>query len=331
MNLFEFALNYKNHLPDFGAAKIGMVGAGKMAIEHSEVLKNGFRNTDLVAVCSRTDTSAQKIKERFQYRNCYTNIHKMLANHPEINVLIIAVSHEFSYSVLKELIPYKRYMLVEKPIAYTKNESLELLKLSGDHYDKIMVGVNRRFYSTVQNAKLNLLRQGAIRSMLVETNEPLKAYRNRGNYDSWLYDKWFLANSIHLVDLFRFYLGDLKKVLHKRIVPDEGYYALASYEYGEGVLSSTFDSSALSGFKIYGTGVSASFYNDDIGEILYPKKKVKLLSSSMENKFKPGLYNQMNYFLSKVIKNEEISYPASNLSDHCKSIELAIELSTAVH
>lgn len=314
----DFALNKSSQI--FDRITVGMIGAGKMAHVHSKVLKDLFRNVTLKAVVSRSQKSANQLKNEYDYERAYTDIARMLEENPDINALILAISHEHSFEILKQIIPYKKYILAEKPAAFTYLDNLELVKLSKEFSTHVMVAVNRRFYENYNDAYFEHLRRGGISFMNVEINEPIWNYRKRRQFNNWVYDRWPVANSIHFVDLLRHYMGDMKEIKYINKIGQNNIKAYLKLDRGDSFINVMYNSSAPSGIRFFGNGVSADFagYNN----VYYSSKSEALNHSGIENQYKPGIIGQMKYFVNAVVEGTPVNSPASNIEDHGKSIEL---------
>ena len=68
----------------------------------------------------------------------------------KIDFFTVLVSPENNYNVLNELIPLKKPILIEKPIVFSSKKIDELIELNKNYNTKIMVALNRRFYSVFE-------------------------------------------------------------------------------------------------------------------------------------------------------------------------------------
>jgi predicted dehydrogenase len=322
MKLFDYSLNHSNQ--DFTGISVGMIGAGKMAKIHSKVLLKVFKNVKLKAVCSRSIESAKKLSSEFSYEKSYTDIKCMLDENPEINAIILAVSHEQSYVILKELIPYQRYILAEKPASFSYTDNLELVKLAQQFSTEIMVAVNRRFYVNYNDAYFDHLRRGPVKLMHVEVNEPIQNFRSRRHFSNWLYSNWPVANSIHYIDLIRHFMGDLLEIKLIEHLGENDCKAYLKMKNGDAFVNIAYNSAAPSGFRFYGNGISADF--SGLTNLYFPAHSYELNNSQFEEEFKPGIIGQMDYFLNAVLNKSKIQVPASNIEDHGQSINLVEQL-----
>ena len=322
MKLFDYSLNSSNQ--NFTDISVGMIGAGKMAKIHSQALLKVFKNAKLKAVSSRSIESAKKLSAEFNYEKTYTDYKRMLDENPDINAIILAVSHEQSFTILKDLIPYQRYILAEKPAAFSYADNLELVKLAQQFSTEIMVAVNRRFYENYNNAYFDHLRRGGVNFMHVEVNEPIQKFRSRRQFSDWLYANWPVANSIHYIDLIRYFMGNLIEI---KLIEHLGWNDCKAYlkmKNGDAFVNIAYNSAAPSGFRFYGNGISADF--SGFTNIYFPIISTQSNNSLIEEEFKPGIIGQMDYFLNAVLLKSKIQSPASNIEDHGESIKLVYDL-----
>ena len=93
--------------------KIGIIGAGYVAIKHLEVIKK-IKGLKVIAITSRTYKKAEKIAQDFNIRNVFNNINSLIEQ-SKPDALLILVSAENIFEVTKKIIPFKIPFFVEKP------------------------------------------------------------------------------------------------------------------------------------------------------------------------------------------------------------------------
>ena len=201
---------------------------------------------------------------------------------------------------------------------------------------RVMIGVNRRFYSNIQQALLEILHRGPIRGILVETHEHISNFRNRLQFEKWVYDEWMIANSIHAIDMFRRKMlagepAQVQQLTAKNTNGDnKSVTAVLEFENGAiGTFISHFNSGGV-GITVYGDGVTAVLKPMEQGFLYYANGRSVALEVSRDDlTYKPGLYLQNKAFLSSIINETAFPYPASDLADHLKSIRLIEKLQRA--
>ena len=73
-----------------------------------------------------------------------------------------------------------------------------------------MVCFNRRHYSIFKKGIEIINKNGKLLGISIEGHE--RFWKVEQNYSKKIKDKWIYANSIHTIDLLRFFGGDVKKV-----------------------------------------------------------------------------------------------------------------------
>ncbi len=314
-----------------GTIKVCFIGAGKMARLHIDTLKaiDGVR---VVGISSQSGKSGDALAAEYKITKAYTDYHAMIREQ-QPDAILVAVNHAVAFQVYKDVLAYGIPVLLEKPAGYSSAECEQLVEIAEKHGTMNMVAVNRRYYGTVNQALLSVLHFGPVRGLLVEANEPLQSYRSRLQYDTWVYDKWLIANSIHAIDLLRMVGGEVEKVIastaQEGIEPyGDDFNALIRFKSGMvGNFTAHFNSPGGFGIKIYGEGVCADVKPLEQGFVQFNAgRRIKLEESEADTKFKPGLFNQNIAFINAVMTNQAPPFPASDLKDHLKSIGLIEEI-----
>jgi predicted dehydrogenase len=330
IDIREIAINSSNerNLRKYSGLTAIMGGTGKMANYYMPVLEK--LNIKTEAVCSRNLNNAEKFSKKYGIQYFYDDWDLFINNHKSVDLIIIAVSHlNGTELLLKTANKFEGYILVEKPVVIYPND-IARFNLGNIKYNKIIVGVNRRFYTSFNKAKLFFDLNGGINQMIVELYDPLDVYRKRGNYPDEVYNNWLIVNGVHYIDLFRFYLGHFKSIINvtKR---DDFYLVELEFERSIGILIIKYNSGQNSGFKLFNNSYSGEFYNDTLGSIRNSKNLHRLIAENVEIKFKPGIYSQLKYVLDCILHNSEITYPASNLSDHFLTMKMLFDINDRIY
>ncbi len=315
---------------DRGELRVAMLGAGKMARLHFDTLKvmGGVR---LVGLCSRTKATADALAAEYGIERVFQEPSRMLEE-SEPDAVFVAVSHEVTLETCSLVARSGIPCMLEKPVGYTADEVRGLADLAAASGCLTLVGVNRRYFSVVNEALFAVLQQGPIRGVFVEANEPILDYRSRQQFDEWLYDRWMIANSIHGIDLLRMIGGDVAGVhaVKRSVHEPSGDSFSASVEFEDGALGTFvahWNSSRAFGLKIYGCGVTAELLPLDQGFLTYDTgRRVKLRPSWADTEFRPGLYAQNAAFLQAVCESAPPPFPASDVRDNVKTMSLIEQL-----
>ncbi len=310
--------------------RIAVAGAGKMARSHLEVLKQ-LNGVQLVGISSRTKESGQKLANDFPIQNSFQKTEEMIEK-SKPDAIIIAVSHsatvEATTLALKAGIP----CLVEKPAGYNSDEVLSLVKLAEKHNVLNLVALNRRFTGTVLKAYHTITQFGSLRGIQLTCNEPISRIRQSGKFESWICDKWLIANTIHYIDLLRYFGGDIDAIsgFGRSDFEKNGENSSVALKFKDGTLgtfTTHFQSTPGYWLRLFGDNVMIDLSPMEKGQIIIENEKpVPLELEWYDKQFKPGLCSQMVTFLNCLCeKNDDVS-PGSNLPDHLKTIELIEDL-----
>lgn len=182
-----------------------LVGAGEMACEYAKILKSLCCE---FSVIGRGDKSADQFYKKVGIRPIVGGIQSNIHKCPQIfSSAIVAVGVDSIYDTTMALLDAGiKKILVEKPGGVNLEEIRKLHRSSIANGAMLFVGYNRRFYSSVLTAKEMIKGDaGGVESFSFEFTEWSHIVKDLPTNER-IKDKWFLANSTHVVDL-AFYLG----------------------------------------------------------------------------------------------------------------------------
>lgn len=124
---------------------IAIVGLGRMGQIYVR-LANESPITRLVALCGKDEVSTQALAQQ-QGVPGYTsdNIQAMLANHPEIDAVVVASSEWAHVAPVLAALDAGKHVLVEKPMALSPADAAEIVRRAGQAGVKLMVCHSLRF------------------------------------------------------------------------------------------------------------------------------------------------------------------------------------------
>lgn len=194
-----------------------LLGCGRIATRHIDAIQ-ATTGAKLVAVC---DMNFSVAKEKAELANvpAYENYHQMLAEHPEIDVVVIMTpsgSHfEQAMDVLQR---YKKNLLIEKPMVMTLAQGRQLKHAADSNNVKIFPLYQNRYNAAVQRVKKGMQVGGELGKVRVGTVR-VRWCRPQRYYDlspwrgTWAMDGGAMTNQgIHYIDLLRYLCGDVKRV-----------------------------------------------------------------------------------------------------------------------
>jgi len=306
--------------------KIGVIGAGNIAEKHLEVLQT-FSDVELAAICSRGHPRINALADRFAIAETFTDYQKMLDS-VSVDAVFVLVSAMQITTVTAECLKRGIPTLLEKPPGLSAKETESLARIAGETNCINMVALNRRFYSVMQRAREEILKVGPLVSVLVEGPERLAEVKAVGIHPPEIIAGLLFANSIHCIDLLRYFGGDVEHISAISSQWDEeqknSFGALMKFINGAtGHYIAHWMSPASWAVTLYGMGRRVSLNPLEKATLIDSDRSEKVLPvDDVDVKFKPGLYRQNRFFLDAVSERCPVTYPAADLADAVKTMEL---------
>lgn len=192
--------------------KVAIIGCGLIGRKRALALDS---NDILVACCDVNKEVGQKFAKDFncKYYNKYIDL---LAN-SNCDIIIISVVNKFVKNIVLQSLKIGKHILVEKPFGINYQESLKMFNEENDNIVK--VGFNHRFHPAIEKAK-SLIETNTIGKLLI-----IRGYYGHGGRpgmeNEWRSSKELcgggelLDQGVHLIDLSRYFCGNIKKVFGK--------------------------------------------------------------------------------------------------------------------
>lgn len=284
--------------------KVMLFGLGPIGIEYTKIFTDmGYS----VLPVGRSTTGCDTFEEATKLSAVRWDSLE-LENIDIPDIAIVAVGEAQLGSVTNTLIQrgFKR-ILVEKPGGSSYDEIEQLSKLATEHGCDVRVGYNRRFYSSVIRGLEIIKADGGVRTFHFDfsewshTIEPLEK-------EEGVKDRWFIHNSSHIVDM-SFYLGGWPTELTS--ISDK---PMSWHSAGAFVGMGRTDSGAMFTYNSDWVGpgrwgveiVTAShrlIYRPleklQIQEVGTVRTNVEEVDDSLDQKYKPGFYKQVEAFLTQ--------------------------------
>jgi predicted dehydrogenase len=136
-----------------GVLKAAVIGVGAMGQHHARVYDQ-MPATHLVGVADANAEAGERIA-KLRHTVAYADYHRLL-DEAEPDVVTVAVPTEYHHQVALDALAAGCHVLIEKPIAATEDQALELIERAGALGRKLMVGHIVRFDPAVQALKARL-------------------------------------------------------------------------------------------------------------------------------------------------------------------------------
>ena len=124
--------------------KVGVVGLGWVTQVFHVPAMLKLKEAELVAVCDKDRGKARLVGEKIGVKRVYYDIRQMLQDE-EMDALIIATPTDAHVETTLAALEAGKDVLVEKPIARTWSEAVEIARAGKEAKRKVMVGMNHRF------------------------------------------------------------------------------------------------------------------------------------------------------------------------------------------
>lgn len=190
---------------------IGIVGFGLMGKQRASDIKKMQGRHRLVAVADVNNTLAQRHQKEYGY--AILPDWQALVERKDIDAVLVAVPHIFAKDIVIGALARGKHTLCEKPMGRNAYEARQILEAGKRYNRRIEPGFNYRFYPGIQKV-VEVLRQNVLgevthaRCVLGHGGRP-------GMEKEWKMDRELcgggalLDPSIHIIDLFRFLLGEI--------------------------------------------------------------------------------------------------------------------------
>lgn len=196
--------------------KYALIGCGRIATNHIKaVLNNGL---ELVAVCDIVPEHMEILLAKHGLENeasilRYTDYRKLLAQHPELELVAIATESGLHAQIALACIDAGVNVIIEKPIAMCMADADEIIRRSKEKGVTVCACHQNRFNVAVQKTRqaLEAGRFGRLShgSIHVRWNRNKAYYEQAPWRGTWAQDGGCLMNQcIHGIDLLRWMFGN---------------------------------------------------------------------------------------------------------------------------
>lgn len=126
-------------------ARIGIVGLGTIAQTIHLPILTRLSDAEVVAVCDADRSKADFVAGKYGIRRSYGDLGEMLKSEEEIVGIDVCTSTNAHRDAAIAALEAKKDVLVEKPLARTQKEAIEIVAVAKKQGRKLMVGMNNRF------------------------------------------------------------------------------------------------------------------------------------------------------------------------------------------
>ncbi len=302
--------------------RLGIIGCGAIAAHHLKALV-AQQDVQPVAFCNRTRSKAEAMAAPYPNAKIYSD-HRQLLKDGGFDALGVFVNVDQIMPVTLDCLDAKLPLLVEKPIGQDPGESRKLVEKAKKTGSPVMVALNRRFIGPIAKAKAVMAEHGGFSALLVKGHERFDFVKSLNRYSDAQLERWIYLNSIHVIDLLRFFGGDVKSVISMSRHKDRHYHAAISFADGRaGFYEATFNCPEGWAVELFSPKVKATLKPLEKLTLNFPDNKVEEIElDAIDKDYKPGFFLQGKAFVEGV-KTGRFPAPAADLEDAFKSVELA--------
>ena len=210
------------------AYRVALLGVGPMAALHAKAIAE-VPGLDVVSVASRDLTKAQAFAGQHGIANARLT-DDLLAD-PQADALWVVAPCDVMAPLAVRAAALGLPLFLEKPVGLSAAETDQVAaQISVPN----MVGLNRRYYEVIGKARALIEQAGGLRAIEIHMPEDLTRVPP-GKHAPRTLEQWQFANSVHLLDLFRFFGGEAQDVQTMNLmhdVNDRGFNAMLRLENG---------------------------------------------------------------------------------------------------
>ncbi|GAB3035593.1 Gfo/Idh/MocA family protein [Natronobiforma cellulositropha] len=228
--------------------RVGLIGVGGIANHHKPAFERFPDRVQLGGVCDVDEAAAGEFAAAFDVD--HWSDYEVFLEETDVDAVDIPLPHHLHYPVAKAALEAGKHVLVEKPFATSLAECLELVELAEERDCRLMVGQMQRFYPPYRALKEAVDRGdlGAIRHARCDALVNQEDMVPPGH---WLYDGsmsgggGIIGYSVHKLDLLRYLLGDVERVVSWEREVNDAFddaedYSLGLLEFESGTVADFF-------------------------------------------------------------------------------------------
>ncbi|MFW9894515.1 MAG: Gfo/Idh/MocA family protein [Candidatus Thorarchaeota archaeon] len=196
--------------------KVGLVGTGAMGYAHLPAYLKFPNVVELAAICDIKKDSVKRYAKASSVNTIYTDFEKMLKME-DLDAIDICTIHDQHKSQAILAAEAGMHILLEKPMACSMRDCRYMVKATEKAGITFMVAQVLRYLPSSQKV-LELIKNEEIGSISAVQADSILKQSLILPHDHWMFDGnragggVLITLSIHLLDLLRYFIGDVKQV-----------------------------------------------------------------------------------------------------------------------
>ena len=227
--------------------KVGLIGTGGIARRHLAAYLEHPDRVQVTATCDIIESAAQAFAKQAGAKAIYTDYETMLRE-ADIDAVDICTGHAQHAEPTVAAARAGKHVLVEKTMAHTLQGCRDMIDATDDAGVTLMIAQNQRY--TLQSAAVKrLVDAGTLVDIQAVRTHVIMA----GTEKPWMNDfneggRVLMLNTVHFVDLLRYYIGNVKRVtgirksVQSRMANGADDLVAATLEFENGAIGDVFGS-----------------------------------------------------------------------------------------
>lgn len=302
--------------------RIAVVGTGPMAALHIRALR-AVPGLDIVTSVSRDLRRAEAFAKTHAIPAAlgYAEFLQSAGADAIWVVVPAAVVHDVAIELAGKRLP----LFLEKPVGMSVVQTrLARENVAVPH----MIGVNRRFYEVIRKGRQLIEKAGGLTGIEIHMPENIKPLEK--THSRYVLDRWAFGNSIHLIDLLRFFGGEptaVRVAQRTRTWWDRSVVATLELEGGAlGVFHAHWGAPGAWRVAVTANDLQIVFQPIERGMVLWRGHDAELLTpQGPDSTIKAGLSGQAEAFYD-LLATGTLPDGAVDLTDYERSVALVAEL-----
>lgn len=309
--------------------RCAVVGTKNIAGKHIPVLQ-ALPESTIVALCDIDAQAVSTAAHQFGVDKTFTSVESLQA-WGEYDAVYVLVSVLAVADIAELFLRAGTPTFIEKPPGLYTVDTERLAAVANETGTIATVGLNRRFYSNTMAGRDALLETGEVVSVTVHADEDVGPKWDDPRFPPEVAARWVYANSIHALDLIRYFGGDIAKVssVQRKIglpVPDS-FSAIIDFESGA-IGRALADHFAQRGGHRYqvrtatATLTSGHTLEDSCTLTRRNREPVQFSLTGLDRRLKPGFPGESKAFLHAVQTGNPVEFPSPTLVDAVKTMQM---------
>jgi len=195
--------------------RFALLGCGKIARKHAEIIQNHLEEGELVGVCDIDKEKSLDFGSKYKI-NSFVDFESMISKMTPDTIVVLTPSGLHAQNI-RDLCKLKKNIIVEKPLALKLEDAKNILELCAKNQISLSVVKQNRFNKPIVLLK-KYIEEGRLgklflSSVRVRWSRPQSYYDEADWRGSWRLDGGVISNQAsHHIDMIQWLMGDVESV-----------------------------------------------------------------------------------------------------------------------